>query len=157
MLEKIQKFLENNPILLHQFSAGIAGGIIFKPKFSNKFIGDFAITTSHDELVLIELEPLINLMTKNGRASAHLTHAFGQVNDWLQRVEDHKITTLTDLGINPDQIGKIRGVVIAGRSSGYDKKKLTALKRNDTGRISLLTYDDILSSMDTLIISMERL
>lgn len=155
--EKIQKFIEHNPILLHQFVPNVEDGIIFKPKFSNKFIGDFAFTTPQNELLLIEIEPLITLTTKGGRMSSKLTHAFGQVNDWLNKIDDHKAAVLDDLGVQPEKVGKVRGVVIAGRNSGHDQKQLRNIKRTDHGRVSFFTYDDILSSIDILIDSMKKL
>jgi hypothetical protein len=48
-------------------------------------------------------------------------------------------------------------VVIAGRDSGYDAEHLRKLKGRDWGKVSFLTYDDMLFSVDALIRKMEVL
>jgi hypothetical protein len=154
--EKIQKFIEQNPVLLHQFVPSSDDRIVFKPKFSTKYIGDFAFATPQKELVVIEIEPLIKLVKKDGHPTAELNHAFGQVRDWLHEINEHKVAVLDGLGVKREKVGKVRGVVIAGRDAGHDENNLRKIKGTDHGQVSFLTYDDILASMDTLISSIEK-
>jgi hypothetical protein len=104
------------------------------------------------ELILIELERAdTRLMRQDGDVAAPLSHAIDQVSDWLQVVDDHRLAVLDSLGIEKEQVSSVRGVVIAGRDIGYDARQLRKLKGVDRGRISLLTYDDVLLSLDALI------
>jgi hypothetical protein len=51
----------------------------------------------------------------------------------------------------------VRGVVIAGRDSGYDVAQLRQMKAMISGRIIFLTYDDLLGSLTALITQIERM
>lgn len=147
--EDLQKFIEKNPVLLHQFPAE---RLFPKPAILTFFNADFALVTPMRELILIELERAdTRLMRKNGDVAAPLSHAIDQVSDWLQVVDDHRLAVLDSLGVEKEQVSSVRGVVIAGRDIGYDAQQLRKLKGVDRGRISLLTYDDVLFSLDALI------
>ena len=153
--ETIQKYIEENTILLHQFPSN---QIYFKPPILTFFDADFAIVTPQKELVLIEIEKAnTNLLLKKGGVAAPLTHAFDQVNDWLHKVDEHRLAILDSLEIDKELISTVKGVVIAGREEGYDAKYLRRLKGTDLGRITFLTYDDLLSSLDALIRGMSAL
>lgn len=153
--ELIQKYIEENTILFHQFPAD---QIYFKPPILTFFVADFAIVTPQKELVLIEIEKSnTNLLTKKGGIAAPLSHAFDQVNYWLHVVDEHRLAVLESLGINKDSVSAVKGVVIAGREEGYDAKHLRRLKGTDWGRITFLTYDDLLSSLDALLRRMSSL
>lgn len=153
--EIIQKYIEENTILLHQFPSN---QIYFKPPILTFFVADFAIVTPQKELVLIEIKKAnTNLLLKKGSIAAPLTHAFDQVNDWLQIVDEHRLAVLDSLGIDKESVSTIKGVVVAGSEEGYDAKRLRRLKGTDFGRITFLTYDDLLSSLDALIRGMSAL
>jgi hypothetical protein len=56
------------------------------------------------------------------------------------------------------KVATIRGVVIAGRDRGYNPDALRRLKgRFYNSRISLLTFDDLASSLGALVEQMGRL
>ncbi|HLY46766.1 MAG TPA: Shedu anti-phage system protein SduA domain-containing protein [Stellaceae bacterium] len=153
--EVLQKFIEENPILLQQFPAE---RILFKPPLLTRYVADFGVLSPQRELVLIEIEPAnMRLLRQNGDHAAPLTHAVNQVQNWLQVVDDHRISCLTEMRIEPTTVGNIRGVVIAGRDAGYDTAHLRQLKGVFSGRISILTYDDLLGSLATLIDQIGRL
>ena len=153
--EKIQKYFEENTILLHQFPAD---QIFFKPRILTFFIADFAIITPQKELILIEIEKTdIRLLKKDGGIAAPLNHAFDQVRDWLHIIDEHKLAFLDSLEINKDCVSTVKGVIIAGSDEGYDAKKLRRLKSIDFGRIVFLTYDDILFSLNALLKSLSSL
>jgi hypothetical protein len=147
--EVVQKFLEANPILLRQFPAE---RVLFKPPILTRYIADFAILSPQRELILIEIEPPnTNLLRKNGDHAAPLTHAVNQVQNWLQVATDHRNAFLSELKIDMGSVGTIRGVVIAGRDKGYDVSHLRQLKSVFSGNILVLTYDDLLGSLVSLI------
>jgi hypothetical protein len=146
--ETLQKFIEHNPVLLHQFPAE---RLFFKPPILTKFKADFAIVTPQKELVLIEIERTsTRLLKKNGDQHSDLTHALWQIHSWLHEADDHRLAVLDSLNVPRDMVGKIRGVVIAGRDAGNDAGHLRRLKGADLGRVSLFTYDDICASLAAL-------
>jgi hypothetical protein len=153
--EVLQQFIEENPILLHQFPAT---QIFSKPKILTFFAADFAIVTPQKELILIELEKTsTQLMKKDGGVAAPLSHAFDQVRDWLHVVDEHRLAVLDTLKIDRDAVSTIRGVVIAGTDHGYDAQHLRRLKGTDWGRITLLTYDDLFFALGALLNRMAAL
>lgn len=77
------------------------------------------------------------------------------MRDWLHIVDDHRLAILDSLKVDRDQVSTVRGVVIAGRDSGYNSKHLRKLKGTDLGRIIFLTYDDLLLALDALIRNIE--
>ena len=123
-----------------------------------RYIADFAIVSPQRELILIEIEPpSTNLLRKNGDHAAPLTHAVNQVQNWMQVVADHRNAFLSELKIDMASVGTVRGVVIAGRDKGYDLSHLRQLKSVFSGNILVLTYDDLLGSLDALIEQISRL
>ncbi len=152
--EPVQKFLENNPILLHQFSAD---RIFFKPAILTRYKADFAVLTSQSELLLIEIEkPELKLMKSDGGVGAELSHAYDQVSDWLSVAEEHRHAFLTEMGITRPVV-RIRGVVIAGRDGKYDSQKLNKIKSRVRERTTFYTYDDLLFGMISLIRKLDAL
>jgi hypothetical protein len=147
--EALQQYLSDNPILLHQFPAT---KIFKKPLILTDYVADFGIVTPSKELVLIELEKAsTRLMKKDGDMASDLNHALDQVRNWLHVADEHRVALLDMLKIPRDEVSSVRGVVIAGRDSGYDAQKLRRLKGTDFGRTKLLTYDDLLFAISALI------
>lgn len=151
--EQVQKFIEKNPIILHQFPSI---RIFHKPPILTDFVADFALVTPKRELILVELEKAdTRLLTKKGGESSDLTHAKDQVRQWLRKVDDHLLAVLDSLKVTSEQVSSVKGVVIAGRDSEYNKEHLRTLKGADAGsRISFYTYDDLLVALDSLINNM---
>lgn len=153
--ELLQQFLEQHPILLHQYPAR---RIIPKPPILTAYVADFGIITPQKELILVELEKTTTrLMKKNGGIAAPLSHAFDQVRDWLYEVDEHRLAVLDSLKIDRAEVSVIRGLVIAGRDTGYDARDLRKLKGADYGRVTFLTYDDLLFALDALIRRVEAI
>jgi len=120
--EKLQRFIEDNPILLRQFPAE---RLFFKPSILTSYKADFAVLTPQKELVLIEIETTkTRLLKKDGDHAAQLTHAVNQVQNWLSVVNEHRLAVLASLKISPEMVGVMRGVVIAGRDRDYDPEHL---------------------------------
>ena len=147
--EVLQSFIKETPILLHHFAAV---RIIPKPKILSSYVADFAILSAQRELIFIELEKTTTkLMKKNGHRAAELIQAFDQVREWLHEVDEHRLAILHDLDIESKDVGIIRGVVIAGREKGYDAEKMRKLRMSREERITFMTFDDLLFSLDALI------
>ena len=148
--EDLQIFFDQNPLTLN-ICCPTATKIIAKAPILTHYKTDFAILSARRELILVELEkPGTHLMTKRGGVAAPLQHAFDQVNEWLQLADDHRLGVLHEVGIAPDQVAVIRGVVVAGRDGAYDAGQLRALKGRDFGRVTFLTYDDVAASLGGL-------
>jgi hypothetical protein len=146
--EALQKFIEANPLLLHPFSPE---RVFFKAPILTQFHTDFTIVNHKQELIFIELEkPGTKLLKKDGGIHSELQHAFDQVRDWLHTTEEHRAAVLDCIHVDRTQVGAIRGVVIAGRDTPYPPEHLRKLKGQDLGRISFMTYDDLLASISTL-------
>lgn len=153
--EILQQFLATNPILFHQFAAL---RLFSKPPILTFFVADFAVLTPSKELILVELEKTTTrLLKKDGGLASPVSHAFDQLRDWLHVVDEHRLAVLDTLKIEREEVGSIRGVVIAGRDAGYDAHHLRKLKGEDRGRVTLLTYDDLLFALAALIGRMEGL
>jgi hypothetical protein len=146
--EVIQKSIEKNPIILHQFPAI---KFLLKPAILTRYKADFGIVTPQKELILIEIEPAnLPLLRKDGSQHARLTHAIEQVRSWLHEFNEHRLAALDCLNLSKEMVSRVRGVVIAGRDENADPGALRRLKGSDHGSVVLLTYDDLLSSLHSL-------
>lgn len=153
--EVLQKFIEDNPILLCQFPAE---KLFFKPAILTFFKADFALVTPQKELIFIEIETAkTRLLRKDGGQTSDLRHAFDQVLSWLHIVDEHRLAVLECLGIPPKSVSLVRGVVIAGRDGGYDADHLRRFRGVDHGRITFLTFDDLAFGLSTLTSRMKQL
>lgn len=150
---RVQKFIEDNGVLLHRFSPRT---IVKKAPILNLHQTDFAIMSETSELLLVEIErPSSRLLRKDGGRSADMTHAFDQVNDWLDVVRNHRETCIQSMRLCPQDVSAVRGVVIMGRDAQCTRTDLRKLKATDFGEVALLTYDDLLGSLRALIRSLE--
>ncbi|MGZ9111910.1 MAG: Shedu anti-phage system protein SduA domain-containing protein [Rhodoplanes sp.] len=96
---------------------------------------------------MIEIENTkTRLMTRSGDEAAPLAHAMGQVRNWLHIADEHRQAVLECLGI--ERVAVVKGVVIAGRDSGYKPEHLRRLKGVDRGRVSFLTFDDVAGGLE---------
>ena len=153
--ELLQQFINSNPILFHQFPSI---RIYAKAPILTEYVSDFAILTTNKNLLLVEIEKATTrLLTNRGGIAAALTHAFDQVGDWLHIADEYRSALLGSLKVAQEDVGAIRGIVIAGRDSDYNENQLRKLKGADRGRITLLTYDDMLSGLDALMRRMDAL
>lgn len=153
--EDIQKYIENNPILLQHFAPE---RILYKAPILSKFNTDIVIYSQNKELILLELEkPNTRLLKKDGGIAAELQHAIDQVNDWLYMSEKHRNAVLDCIGLVDKDVTKIKGVVIAGRDKLYRSEHLNKLRWKNFGNISFYTYDDLQNIFVNLIRSLKDL
>jgi hypothetical protein len=153
--EEVQKFIEQNPIVLQQFSPE---KLFFKKQFLNENETDFCVLNNKKELFLIEIEkPQTPVMKKDGGIRSETQHAIKQVRDWLHVAREERSAVLRGIGLKPDEVSNIRGIVVSGIDKGYDKEKLRKLKGTDFGEITFFTYTDILKSLSRLVITIKNL
>jgi hypothetical protein len=154
--EVFQKFIEENPVLLHQFSPE---KLFFKAPILSLRKTGFAIVNHEHELILIELEkPYTQLLKEDGNIHHELQHAIGQAREWLHHADEHRLAVLQCIGAEQKEVGAVRAVVVAGRDAGYNPDHLRRLKGDPSyGRIRIMTYDDLLANFGTLVRGIEAL
>jgi hypothetical protein len=146
--EKVQSFLETHEIF---FSTFVPQKLMAKPRVLTKYFADFAILNERKELLLIELErPGMQLLRKNGVITSELQHAFSQVQDWFQVFDDHRAAALNALGLNLDDVAKVRGIVVAGRTPIGDAEA-RQIRSERRINIEFYTHDDLLRGVTGLI------
>lgn len=147
--EEVQKFIKANPTLLQQFSAK---RIFYKSPILTKYVTDIVVLNQKNELLLIELEkPDISLLKKDGRISAELQHAFDQVRDWIQAVNERREAVLDGIGgLKINDVSGIKGIVICGRNKDYESEHIRRLRAIDHGDIEFFSYDDLTASLSSM-------
>jgi hypothetical protein len=146
--EDVQIFLKSHEIFFSPFSPS---KLMVKKPIQGKYVLDFALLNDRHELLLVEIErPGLQLMRSDRGIAAGLQHAIDQVRQWLQECDDYKPAVLASVGIRVEEVARIRGVVIAGRTPGKtDDARLFHSMGWD--RISVLTYDDLLDGVVKLV------
>ena len=107
-------------------------------------------------MVLIEIEkPRTKLLKKDGDMHSELNHAIEQVRNWLHEVTQERSEIIKEIGkkhdLKPDDVTKVRGVVIAGRDNEFDDNEIRRLKAKNLGDVELFTYDDILRGLGDML------
>lgn len=140
---EIHDFLLSHPVF---FSMFLPVKLLSKRPVLSKYVVDFAVLNARKELVLIEIErPGSKLVKKDGGISADLQHALDQVRSWLQVFDDHRGAALDGLGLKLEDVAKVKGVVIAGRTP-KDETAARLLRAAEWGGIDVFTFDDLLKS-----------
>jgi hypothetical protein len=117
----------------------------------SKYKVDFAILNHRKELLLVEIErPSIPLVKSNGGIHSQLQHALDQVRSWLAVFDDHRAAALYCFDLKLEEVAKVKGVVIAGRSPN-DSENLRALRAASWGDIEVYIYDDRLKGVTDVV------
>ena len=147
--EEVQKFLERQPVFFSRF---VPQKLLFKKPVLTKYFLDFAVLDAQKQLFLIEIEkPGLQLVKKDAGVRAELQHAVDQVRKWIQEFDSHRVAALDGLGLKLDDVAKVKGVVIAGRTPKNEKHErfLRAISWGDD--IEFYTFDDLLKSVTEII------
>lgn len=144
--QPVQTFIEENPVLLCRFHAK---RLFYKQNILGRFITDFAVIDSRNQLWLIELErPSMQLFKNNGHPTQALMHAYGQVSDWLFQFRKHQEAILEGMNLNKQDVVSVRGAVIAGRSKHITHETLQRHLANPPyPNIEFMTIDDLRTSL----------
>ena len=146
--EKVQEFLATHEVF---FTSFLPRRLMLKPPILTEYRADFAILNERKELLLIEIErPGLQLLRKDGLITADLQHAFGQVQDWCRVFEDHRVAALAAWGLHVEDVAKVRGVVIAGRTPG-DESEERRLRSEKRGDLEFYTLDNLLKAVTGLV------
>jgi len=141
--ERLQDFLEKNLIFFARFNPQ---RLMTKSPVLSLRKMDFAVLNERKELLLIEIEnSSTRLLKKDGGIAAELQHAADQVREWLQAFIDHRAAALACLNLKLEDVAKVTGVVIAGRTPTEDAeaRSLRSVRWID---IEFYTFDDMLSA-----------
>ncbi|HWW59508.1 MAG TPA: Shedu anti-phage system protein SduA domain-containing protein [Sphingopyxis sp.] len=142
----IQRCITRNPILF-----GVEYiKILPKHKLGSEYEMDYAGKRFDGSYDLIELESSnLTIYTKGGNPSSHLVHAEQQVLDWLAWVEENFSYASQSL----NGISNPVGFVIIGRRDSLSAESAEKLRRRNIywgGRISILTYEDLLERAESI-------
>lgn len=147
--EDYQKFLEINPVFLNP----LARNIIDKRKLGDDYITDFVLPLINDEYILVEIEkPQDKIFTVNNEFTSIFTHAFGQVLDFINWVDDNIAYAEKKL----HGIKHPKGMLIMGRRNQLNSVQMAKLKNfNDNSyNIQILTFDDLVINTKRLLDNM---
>ena len=140
----IHPFIETSNFLLHPNPAEIFSEVPIG--LGTEFRIDFLIREADGTYVLVEIEnPRHRLFTQKGDFTAEVNHAQRQVEDWQEWIEDNLSTVQKAY---PD-MSSPRGLVVIGRlgtMAEKDRKRLDRRNINLRGRLTIWTYDHLLSS-----------
>ncbi len=149
--EEVHQYLKNNSSLL-----GITSLIkpISKFKLGSEYIPDFVIRETIEGCIFIEIEKAnLRLFKRNPEIekTQELNHAIQQIDNWRSWISqnyDYLKKHLPDVGIKPTFW------IIAGRTINLEqdeKNKLEELNQLYKEQYKILTYDDILEKIKTII------
>jgi hypothetical protein len=146
--EEIQKFLLSHEIFFERF---VPLKLMHKRPVSTKYFVDFAILNERKELQLVEIEKAdMQLLRKDGNITAKLQHAVHQVRQWIQEFADRREACLDGMGLKLDEVAKVTGVVIAGRTPTREEH-LRLLRAFPWAEMDFYTYDDLLNGVTGII------
>lgn len=113
----------------------------------NRYIPDFIVERPDEDYNLIEIEsPNVNIYQPQGQEpSSKFTHAIQQVEDWLRYIDENLDSVRREDRL--EGLYKPTGQVVMGRDSDLNESGATRFryKRSENSRISLCTYDMIVS------------
>jgi len=85
------------------------------------------------------------LFRKNGHQRQELTHAIGQIDDWLCYIQDNKTKVESELELHGISATP-RTLVVIGRSATLtepNRRKLAVMQGGHPG-LSIMTYDELI-------------
>jgi hypothetical protein len=147
----IQRYLEQHGVLLSQNAVSI----VSQMPLGSEYAIDFVIELPNQEYVLVEIErPNLTLFNKKGDPSGELTHAYQQVENWrnwINEFTDYAKQRMPGI-INPEC-----WVIIGRRSSLQERDKNTLRRKNrDNPHIKIMTYDELLEKAGRALKNMKR-
>jgi Domain of unknown function (DUF4263) len=139
---ELQAHLSNNLAILKLVFNGSEAAI--KQRVGPSYVTDFSVKQG-DLKLLIEIESAVHeILTKGGDVRGPVTHAFGQVHDWLSWYEDNSGQDAEDL---LGGCARLEGVVIMGHTKGLDRKvkrKINRKLRHD--KVQFLSWDQFVEA-----------
>ncbi len=143
--EEYQKFFTENPAFLNP----LASQLISKHKLGGEFITDYVLETLTGDYIAVEIEkPTDPIFTQSNDFTHQFTHAFGQVLDFIEWIEQNISYAQKKLpGITSPS-----GVLVIGVRASLNKEQEDKLRRfnKNSNSVEVVTFDDLLSRARTL-------
>jgi hypothetical protein len=143
--EEYQKFLTANPIFLDP----LASQLISKQRLGDDFITDYVLERITGDYIAVEIEkPTDPIFTQAGDFTHQFTHAFGQVIDFIEWVEQNIAYAQKKL----PGIASPKGLLVIGMRATLTSAQTDKLRRfaKNSSSINILTFDDLLSNAKSL-------
>ncbi len=153
LLERFETLLAGPEEPCHQFLKASPG--LLCPTYDRawsklpfgEYVSDFVFREPYNDYTLVEIEaPHRQLFRKNGHPRQELTHAIGQIDDWLSYIEDNKAKVEQELGLLGISAAP-RTLVVIGRSASLtenNRRRLAEMRKQRPG-LTIMTYDDLIS------------
>ena len=107
---------------------------------------DFVFREPCNDYLLVEIEaPYRELFRRNGHPRQELTHAIGQIDDWLIYILQNKVKVERELELHGISATP-RTLVVIGRSATlteHNRRKLAVMQGQRRG-LSIMTYDELI-------------
>ena len=142
----LQRFLEQNPLVLVRY---LAGGhtrwVIPGLRLGSRFAPDFVIGEQHasrSRWTLVELEsPSVRLFTRSGDATRALLHATSRIRGWRDWLHDHSRYAREHLNL-AHVGGDAQGVILIGRRARLAPEDVQRQRDLETEhKVAIRTYD----------------
>ena len=142
----LQRFLEQNPLVLVRY---LAGGhtrwVIPGLRLGSRFAPDFVIGEQHasrSRWTLVELEsPSVRLFTRSGDATRALLHATSRIRGWRDWLHDHSRYAREHLNL-AHVGGDAQGVILIGRRARLAPEDVQRQRQLETEhKVAIRTYD----------------
>jgi hypothetical protein len=149
--ERYQEFLAEHPVFLDP----LAASVLSKQRLGIEFATDFAVHAHDGRWLLVEIErPQDELFTAADNLTARFTHAFGQVVDFQVWVDDNVAYAQRLM----EGIAAPRGLLVMGLRSQLTERQARKFARfsDNSGRIAITTYDDLLERARSLYANVHR-
>lgn len=143
--EEYQRFLETNPAFLDP----LANTVISKHRLGAEFVTDFVIRRLDNKYLVVEIEkPSDQIFTSNNDFSAKFSHAFGQVLDFQQWIDNHPEYARTQL----PALSSPRGLLIIGMASSLTSSQRQKLHRfnSNSNFVQVKCFDEVAQEAETL-------
>ena len=147
----LQRFLASAPVLLGPLA--MPGGSYWcldRPQLGAEFVPDFLLASATSvgfRWIAIELEsPTVKALTKAGSPARKLADALGQIRDWRTWLTDNVAYARQERGLK-DIDGNCEAVVVIGRRSSLDPKRVKRYRALSTDGIAVMSYDRLHDSM----------
>ncbi|NTW88159.1 MAG: DUF4263 domain-containing protein [Desulfobulbaceae bacterium] len=144
--ESYQAFLTNNPVFLDP----LASRLISKHKLGAEFITDYVLERITGDYLAIEIEkPSDPIFTQANDFSAQFSHAFGQVLDFIEWIEQNVSYAQKKL----PGISSPKGLLIIGLRQRLTAAQIDKLRRfcKNSSSVHVLTFDDLLTNAESLL------
>lgn len=141
----IQRHLASFPVLLGPLvPPGGTYWCLDRPKLGAEYVPDFllaTITSVGFRWLAIELEsPMAKALTKRGLPARKLAEALGQVRDWRVWLSENVSYARDERGLK-DINGNCDAIVIIGRRSTLDPRRIKKYRALSTSGLTVMSYD----------------